>query len=115
ALQTGRGASLEDFFEKAAFEFDMTAGSFSRPVIEEVGECRWIQHDTTIHPGNPGGPLLTEDRTAVGINTLSNARVHGDSAPVAQRAGPRLMPGKYVLGGGAATGRCPPGRRGAAG
>ena len=43
----------------------------------------WIQTDATISPGNSGGPLVNTAGDIVGINTLSLARQHGFSIPVA--------------------------------
>ena len=45
--------------------------------MTEEGGRRWIQHDATIHKGNSGRPLLAEDGTAVGINTLKHTSAAG--------------------------------------
>jgi S1-C subfamily serine protease len=76
ALQAGKRVRVEDYYSGSDFEFDRTGGTVTRPVHEEGGP-RWIQHEATIHHGNSGGPLLTEDGTVVGINTLGNTATHG--------------------------------------
>jgi S1-C subfamily serine protease len=76
AVRSGKRVRVEDRFSGSDFEFDRTEGTISRPVNEERGP-RWIQHHATIHPGNSGGPLLTEEGTVVGINTLGNPGTHG--------------------------------------
>jgi S1-C subfamily serine protease len=76
AFQAGKKIRVEEHFRGSDFEFDRTDGAVSRPVNEDSGP-RWIQHDATIHHGNSGGPLLTEDATVVGINTLGKPGAHG--------------------------------------
>ena len=76
ALQTRRNIRIESRFKKSDFEFDMTTGVVSRPVNAVTG-CKWIQHDATIHKGNSGGPLISNDGAVVGINTLKLDQVTG--------------------------------------
>src|SRR5262249_39439826 len=67
AIQARKRVRVEDNLSGSDFEFDRTGGTVTRPVHEEGGP-RWIQHEATLHHGNSGGPLLTEDGTVVGIN-----------------------------------------------
>jgi S1-C subfamily serine protease len=60
---------VEDQFKLRDFEFVMTNGSVSRVFSEQNGD-RWIQHSATINAGSSGGPLILEDGTVIGINTL---------------------------------------------
>jgi len=65
-----------DFYYKARdLEFSSSSGTISRMLNEEVGRTSverraWIEHTATINPGNSGGPLVGENGTVVGINTL---------------------------------------------
>ena len=72
-LAQGKGSrrdiGLEEQFKPRDFEFTETRGTVSRMNREEGGRL-WVQHDAAINPGNSGGPLLSEDGTVVGINTL---------------------------------------------
>lgn len=65
-----QAASVKGQFKARDFEFSMTEGTISRVTTEQGMDCRWIQHTASINPGNSGGPLLLEDGTVVGINTL---------------------------------------------
>src|SRR5262249_46802516 len=76
AMRAGKPVRVEEHFQRSDFEFDQTTGTVSRPVTEDGGR-KWIQHDATIHGGNSGGPLLAEDGTVVGINTLKHKGAAG--------------------------------------
>ena len=60
---------VNDYFRPRDFEYVLTTGKISRTVTEE-SERRWIQHNAAISQGNSGGPLLLDDGTVVGINTM---------------------------------------------
>lgn len=75
AIQAGKRVRIGDHFDPTDFEFNRTNGTVTRPV--ETNESKWIQHEATIHHGNSGGPLLSEDGLVVGINTLGNTKTHG--------------------------------------
>lgn len=70
--------AVEQAFRQRDFVYVQTSGKISRVVTEEGG-VNWIQHDTTIHPGNSGGPLLDDQATVVGINTLKHKAAGGIS------------------------------------
>lgn len=61
---------IELQFKPRDFEFITTDGTISRLTTEEGQDRRWIQHNASINPGNSGGPLLLENATVIGINTL---------------------------------------------
>jgi S1-C subfamily serine protease len=69
-----RPSKVEELFQPRDFEFTMTSGSVSRVVSERQGDT-WIQHNATISEGNSGGPLMAEDGTVIGINTLGSKAV----------------------------------------
>jgi serine protease Do len=53
-----------------------TDGAVSRVITEEKGR-RWVQHTAAVNPGNSGGPLVAEDGTVLGINTLRAVGAEG--------------------------------------
>jgi S1-C subfamily serine protease len=70
--------AVEQAFRQRDFVYVQTSGKISRVVTEEGG-VNWIQHDTNIHPGNSGGPLLDDQATVLGINTLKHMAAGGIS------------------------------------
>jgi serine protease Do len=62
--------SITDYWEKRDFEYVRTDGTISKAFKEENGVA-WLQHTAAVNPGNSGGPLLTQDGTVIGINTLT--------------------------------------------
>lgn len=63
-----------DYFTKGIIDstiddITVTAGTVSKKLTAADG-IDYIQHDATIHSGNSGGPLLTEDGYVIGLNTL---------------------------------------------
>lgn len=66
----------EDAFKPADFEFTTTKGTVSRMRREEMGRT-WIQTDCVFSPGNSGGPLVADDGTVLGINTLVHKKTAG--------------------------------------
>lgn len=68
---------IEEVFKQRDFEFVLTSGSIGRITREEGENTSWVQHDASINPGNSGGPLLLEDGTVVGINTLGARNAAG--------------------------------------
>ena len=63
------GDKIEEAFKARDFVFVLTNGVVSRIAPESDGTS-WVQHNAAINPGNSGGPLVSEDGTVVGINTL---------------------------------------------
>jgi S1-C subfamily serine protease len=70
------GTRVSEQFKTRDFEYVATSGTISR-IAEERDGHRWVQHDAAIHPGNSGGPLITEDGLVIGINTLRHAHAEG--------------------------------------
>jgi S1-C subfamily serine protease len=79
--------TVERQFKLRDFEFAMTDGTISRLATEEGNDRKWIQHTANINPGNSGGPLLTDDATVIGINTL---RIKDASGVFYSLASPQL-------------------------
>jgi DNA-directed RNA polymerase subunit RPC12/RpoP len=65
-----KNTNPESLFKKRDFDYVKTAGAVARTFGEEVSGRHWIQLDGTINPGNSGGPLINEEGTVMGINTL---------------------------------------------
>jgi Trypsin len=67
------GTRVEEVFHDSDFEYVPQSG-FVNLSRKEKGKTRkfvdWILHGARISAGNSGGPLITKDGTAVGINTL---------------------------------------------
>ena len=63
-------ARIEKRFKLRDFEYSVTSGVVSRTIVEQTGRS-WLQHNADINPGNSGGPLITENGTVIGINTLA--------------------------------------------
>jgi S1-C subfamily serine protease len=66
------GARIEDLFRESDFDY-VTEHGIVNVVRKEAGKTRklvdCILHGAKISRGNSGGPLITKDATAVGINT----------------------------------------------
>lgn len=63
-----------DYFTKGIMDstiddITVTSGTVSKKLTAADG-IDYIQHDATIHSGNSGGPLMTEDGYVIGLNTL---------------------------------------------
>ncbi len=74
--------TIDYYFKPRDLEYSSSSGTVSRSVNEEVGRIGldrrlWIEHNATINPGNSGGPLLDEEGTVVGINTLGGPKGTG--------------------------------------
>lgn len=70
-------AKIETLFKPRDFEFVMTDGSVSRMLTEDGADRQWVQHNASISPGSSGGPLLDENGTVIGINTLLHKLAQG--------------------------------------
>lgn len=68
--------NVEDSFKIRDLEFTQTNGTISRLATEENG-IDWLQHNASINPGNSGGPLVMEDASVIGINSLTNSKASG--------------------------------------
>jgi hypothetical protein len=68
-----RGTRIEDLFRESDFDYSEEHGIVN-VIRRENGKSGtpidWIFHGAKISKGNSGGPLITEDGTVVGINTL---------------------------------------------
>ncbi len=80
------GTTIQTEFKSRDFEFILTSGDISRVTSESEGR-RWIQHNANINPGNSGGPLVIENGTVIGINTL---RITGGEGVFYSLATPQL-------------------------
>ena len=76
ARREGAHEDVKTAFKPRDFEYVLTTGNVSRSVEETEGR-KWVQHNADINPGNSGGPLVTEDGTVVGINTLGHTGASG--------------------------------------
>ncbi len=70
-----------DLFTQGAIDstvddITVTSGTVSKTLTASDG-VDYIQHDATIHSGNSGGPLLTEEGYVVGLNTLGFVTAQG--------------------------------------
>ena len=75
AMKAGRRVKVEERYNDDYFNFDRTTGTVTR--VRSDSDSKWIQHEATIHGGNSGGPLLTDDGTVVGINTWKHKQAAG--------------------------------------
>jgi len=64
-----REKNIDRYFKQRDLEFSSTSGTISRIIKEEQGRW-WVEHNAAINPGNSGGPLIDNDGSAIGINTL---------------------------------------------
>jgi serine protease Do len=62
-----QGTRLFTIGNPSGLSYTVTSGIFSG--YRNEGSVKIIQTDAPINPGNSGGPLVTEDGSAVGINT----------------------------------------------
>jgi len=70
-----QGERLYTIGSPAGLEYSVTSGIFSGSRGE--GKQRLLQTDAAINPGNSGGPLVTENGTVVGVNTLTLSGTQG--------------------------------------
>ncbi|WP_422923598.1 trypsin-like peptidase domain-containing protein [Singulisphaera sp. PoT] len=63
-----KGVRVESHFQPSNFEYVITDGIIS--LLRRNGGSVKIEHTAKISPGNSGGPLVRDDGTVVGINTL---------------------------------------------
>src|SRR5262249_61909900 len=71
AVRAGERVLVEELYAASDFEFTQTKGEVSRP-LTGAGGTRWAQHTAPVNKGNSGGPLIAENGTVVGINTLKS-------------------------------------------
>ncbi len=57
------------YIDSTVDDITVTSGTVSKKLTAADG-VNYIQHDATIHGGNSGGPLLTEEGFVIGLNTL---------------------------------------------
>jgi S1-C subfamily serine protease len=76
------GERLYTIGNPLGLKYAVTSGVFSGPQYQ--GTRRWLQTDAPINPGNSGGPLVTQDGSVVGINTmvLRDAQGIGFAIPI---------------------------------
>ena len=82
------GGSSSDDTEEMELEEGQRTGLFTR----------WIQHDSLIHPGNSGGPLVNLKGEIIGINELGGANI-GFAIPsnLAQVVADELIKNKEIV------------------
>jgi serine protease Do len=70
-----QGTKLYTIGNPSRLGYTVTSGIFSG--YRKLQQQRHIQTDAPINPGNSGGPLITEDGSVVGMNTLILADTEG--------------------------------------
>ncbi len=72
------GQSILTVGNPGGLSFTVTRGIVSY-VGREINGIPYIQTDAAINRGNSGGPMITDDRKVVGINTLTSLKEQGIS------------------------------------
>ncbi len=63
-----KGVRIDHHFQKSNFDYVITNGIVS--VIRHEGTALCIEHTARLSGGNSGGPLVKDDGTVIGMNTL---------------------------------------------
>lgn len=76
------GQRLYTIGNPSGMAYTLTSGVFSGERFKD--ETRFLQTDAPINPGNSGGPLLTDDGSVVGVNSmvLQNTQGIGFALPI---------------------------------